>query len=39
MGTLTNGTVFLFDETKMETGKLIKHGVDNIKAMASLIEE
>lgn len=39
MGTLINGTVFLFDETKMEPGKLINHGVDNIKALATLIEQ
>ena len=39
MGTLLNGTVFLFDETKMKPGKLINHGVDNIKALATLIEE
>lgn len=38
MGSLINGTVLLFDETKMEPGKLIKHGVENIKAMATLIE-
>ena len=38
MGTLINGTVFLFDETKMTTGKLIKHGVENIKSLATLIE-
>lgn len=39
MGTLVNGTVFLFDEAKMETGKLVKHGVDNIKALATLVEQ
>ena len=38
MGTLVNGTVLMFDETKMIPGKLIKHGVDNIKALATLIE-
>ena len=39
MGSLTNDTVFMFDETKMEPGKLIKHGVENIKALATLIEQ
>jgi len=38
MGTLVNGTVLMFDETKMTPGKLINHGVDNIKALATLIE-
>ena len=38
MGTLVSGTVFMFDETKMTAGKLINHGVDNIKALATLIE-
>ena len=38
MGTLINGTVFLFDETKMTTGKLVNHGVENIKSLATLIE-
>ena len=38
MGTLVSGTVFLFDETKMTAGKLVNHGVDNIKALATLIE-
>lgn len=39
MGTLISGTVFMFDETKMEPGKLINHGVDNIKALATLVEQ
>lgn len=39
MGSLVNGTVLLFDETKMLPGKLINHGVDNIKALATLIEQ
>ena len=39
MGTLASGTIFLFDETKMTEGKLVNHGVDNIKAFATLIEQ
>ena len=39
MGSLVNGTVLMFDETKMQPGKLINHGVDNIKALATLIEQ
>lgn len=39
MGTLVTGTVFMFDETKMTAGKLVNHGVDNIKAFATLIEQ
>ena len=39
MGTLISGTVFMFDETKMLPGKLINHGVDNIKALATLVEQ
>ena len=38
MGSLVSGTVLLFDETRMEAGQLINHGVDNIKALATLIE-
>ena len=38
MGTLVNGTVLLFDETRMEPGQLTNHGVDNVKALATLIE-
>lgn len=29
----------LIDETQMDEGKIDKHGVDNIKAIATLIEE
>ena len=38
MGSLVNGTVFLFDETQLQPGKLVNHGVENIKALATLIE-
>ena len=38
MGTLINNTVFMFDETRLEPGKLINHGVPNIAAMATLVE-
>ena len=34
--TLSN---LLIDETQMNEGKIEKHGVDNIKAIATLIEE
>ena len=38
MGTLINNTVFMFDETRLEPGKLVNHGVPNIAAMATLVE-
>ena len=38
LGTLVNGTVLLFDETQMNPGKIDNFGVENIKSLASLIE-
>ena len=38
MGTLSSGTILMFDETRMEPGQLVNHGVENIKALATLIE-
>ena len=39
LGSMTSGTLLVMDETKMKDGKLIKNGVYNIKAVATLIEE
>ena len=39
LATLHPGTVFIVDETHMQPGKIINHGVYNIKALATLIEE
>ena len=39
LGSVTSGTLFCIDETNMKDGKLIKNGVYNIKAVATLIEE
>ena len=36
---MPTNSVLLIDETKMEPGKIEKHGVENIKALATLIEE
>ena len=38
MGTLVNGTLVLFDETTLNTGKIDNFGVENIKSFATLIE-
>ena len=38
LGTLVNGTVVLFDETSLNTGKIDNFGVENIKNIATLIE-
>jgi hypothetical protein len=39
LATLHPGTVLIVDETQMLPGKIINHGVHNIKALATLIEE
>ena len=39
MGSLVDGTVLMFDETNMQSGELNEHGVPNIKALATLIEQ
>jgi len=36
---LPQDTVFLMDETKLLEGKMNEHAVDNIKALANLIEQ
>lgn len=38
IGTLVNGTLVLFDETTLNTGKIDNFGVENIKSFATLIE-
>jgi hypothetical protein len=36
---LPSDTVFLMDETRFEEGKIDEFGLDNIKALANLIEQ
>lgn len=38
LGTLVNGTLLLFDETHLNSGKIDNFGVENIKSLATLIE-
>jgi len=35
---LSSGTIMIMDETGMLAGKIDGHGVENIKSMATLIE-
>jgi hypothetical protein len=39
LGQTPTNSVLLIDETLMESGQVEKHGVDNIKAIATLIEQ
>jgi hypothetical protein len=36
---LAEGTLLIVDETEMNPGKLTSEGIDNLKALATLIEE
>lgn len=38
LGMMPSNSTFIIDETSMNSGKIEKHGVDNIRAIATLIE-